>query len=56
MNIQEIISSVNNKIYYLENQKRMAQERGDMDLANSIDNDISNTKVTLSKLETLLDI
>lgn len=53
MNIQELIAVVNNKIYFMEDQKRKAAECGNIDLTISIENDIANTKITLNKLETL---
>jgi hypothetical protein len=55
MTIQQILEMANRRIAYLQ-QNRIAAERiGDIDTVTRIDNEITQTEETITKLQSLLD-
>ncbi len=53
MTLQELITLLENKLTHTSNQKLIAEQRGDIQLAEELNEQIINTQLTLDQLKTL---
>lgn len=53
MNIQDLITLLQNRIAFTQAQRAAAVQRGDIALVQSLDSDIASTQGTLDQLLTL---